>query len=1189
MSEGAPTNRKSRLDEAAAALEASAQPASAEEIQQIETLIDSEVSSAVRSAIENLAGATKVEQEAFLAELRAAAEPAIAQMKAAGTSESDIEQQLTELQEHIIAGNIVGLNASGNPFAKIAHTKIITAVQKATQQSAERIAELEVTKRFGIFADPRNMPGLSVMEIGGRVTIEAFIAYVAYRSAENATFLALSQMDFSSNWTADWRRLIAVAVAGAASYGAFKFRHNIYRSAQDFGADLRDAGKSVIHPQRLAGIGVRTAMAAFVAFAGTTAIINVLAGGQKSGNFGATAEVAINGVQTKVETAGTILGPYFDDLVKKTRDIVLTETGEITGVAGAGRSAGRGYGPKAAHKDFLFNGTYRANDFKGTLDPALKAFRTDTLKIPEGVSVADHIKKEWEKSGFHAQLTIATREINELKRLVALQKAKTLTGEFVNTTLKQVDDPRAIPNQVARTITEIEKLVKEYKLFKVETDRIFEEINKRGLQLAKAAGEGIQVSAPDLVIETTELTKLPAAPGSRNSIWLTPDDTKEVIAFLKKQPGFAWFGTLVEGKDADESQKRLILSFMAIYLGVENLANLIFALRELRRRRREKKEIEGKDGAPGKLHDIYRLEDEITTELALGAMRFAPLYKDALTRHTPDQALRTLEQLKAQARVFLRERADAVDPHLPDEPTALDRWAHRLDHISNILVDRGPERIRHVDAYIGELESIKERGSTSEGFAALLAESGLPGGASAQLALDEKLQQDPVAFESALARRETRAFERRMNFLIQRIQARNIVLGELKSHEETRTAQGTAHLESATKFWSGGVLLSLDGKPDTVAVGVDDARFFEMYARLANEQRRDEFELYDIALRGRTVLERSLTIDRNTRQVVLPPQFQITFVRDALSRPLSIPQGMLDAYRREIQLYASNREAAGRLSEQLTAINEIIPDVLNSVSSLPETQGADVRGEYAYSAAEGGPVFRVSVYRDTGERIATAEYPKVIPQPEANAPLLAREVSTWFASGNPGALEVEGRILHSRLKQSNEQFAGVVRNAIGQNTLNETLRINLQDLRALDSTQIEQLARLSTFTTLLDRQKLRLNNMRANPMTSQELRLFKVPEKWTREPSNVTIDELLRDATVLPEGIFGLANALPLFEQILPGHKVTFDFGSRRINITRPMNISQGALLPVSKDFGFEILNDLSTAATHIRKELAAK
>lgn len=1151
-----------------------------EELSALQSRIQDEVKKSVRGTFENLAGKTPEEREAFLSALQKEFAGAFGTTRAAGAGEEDLRRDFEEFEAHAAkGGEPASLAASGNAYARMAQGKIAGTMRQDLEERARKIAELEVTKKFGMLANMKSVPGLSIAEFGGRITIEAFIAYVAYQSAQNAVFLTLSQMASTSSMSGEARRAIAVGVAALASYSAFKFRHSIYTAAQDWGADGTSAVKEVAHPKNITKTGFRAGMAGLVAFGGAIAITKAVNTSEKVSEFGDKSQEQIRPVSESLEKGADIMSKFFEDLQARQDAIVNVETGAVTGVAGAGKSAGKGYGIKAAHKDYLFNGKFENKEkfVDGKIDPALVSFRTDTLEIPDGISITAYVRQLWEQSGFEAQRTKAKKEIDTVSALLENEKGQNFNTRLIKTTLKQVDDPTVIPRQIELALFEIQKLVEIHGTFKDRVDGVFGKINADGLSLAKAAGQGIDVRAPEFSIDITPLGNLPKAPGTgENIITISDEDVRNVVAFFEKQPGMAWFGEFVKDDDASRSRTKIILSFMALYFGIENTANLIFAMRELSRRRREKKEM------PGKISDIYSLEDIIATEIAFTVLQHSPVYAGVL-RNEPERIIPIVEQLKSRVRFFLREKAESADPRLSEDPTWSEKQWHRVDHISNILIDRGPERIRHVDGYIAELEDLVAECKDPRKFAALLMEIGLPGARDIASAYDPKLPSPRTGTpESKLASAQV---EEHIGFLMARMQARRYVLDTTRSDIASRSEVGADAVERASKFWSGGVMMQLDGT-GTVSVGLEDAKFFESYARLSQEEDSDETELAHLVQSGRTTMMRAL-VDPNSKKIIVPAALKDTFVDDVRAKPLSVSQSMVDAYKQEVRAYMRESNSAEIVSRQLSSINTLaVPDIITSLGTQPHAQDYRMRAEYAYSREKRGPVFRIGIYNpETNVRVGTAEYPTTIPHTESSGEKLAESVRDWYTSPNPGALEIAARILHARMRA----YAGETAEAAARDSnLGKDLRLTLSGSREISSETLTTLTRVATASALLERQALRLSDVKNHPLSQQQLGIFQIPDTVLTDPA-VPLETFLDAAPVHAEGVSELVHAIPEIRSLLAGYEVVLDVAQRKIRITAERNIKEARFKDRTIELEMSSLYDIGEMKRRADKEFSNK
>lgn len=1148
-----------------------------EELSELQKRIKDEVEKSITHTFESLTGKTPEERAEFLRELEKEFSGILDERRATGATDDDIRLDFDEFQTHASESDkLASLAAAGNTYAQMARSKFADSIRHDIGERAMKMAELEATKKFGMLANMRRFPGLSLLEFGGRTGIEGFIAYVAYQSAQNAVFLWLSQTAATGGMSGGTRRAIAEGVAAIASYSAFKFRHSIYASAQDWGADGKSALKTITSPKKIAKTGFRAGMAGLVAFGGAIAITKTINISEKMSGFGAQSQEKIQPVSDSLARGADIMAGFFTDLQAKQDAIVNTETGAAAGTKGTGRSAGRGYKIKAAHKDYLFNGRYDRVQYPQDLDPALTVFRKETLQIPEGITVADYIRQLWEKSGFEAQRETAKREIDVLSGLLKTEKEQSFETRLVKTTLKQVDDPTVIPHQVQRVLGEIQKLLTIHHDFKTKVDDIFAKINAQGLGLAKAAGEGIDVHAPDFTIDIAPLGELPSAPGmGEHAITISPEDVKHIVEFFEKQPGLAWFGEFVKDDDPSRSRTKIILSFMALYFGIENTANLLFAMRELARRRREKKEM------PEKIRDIYVLEDKIATEMAFTVLQHSPLYAGVL-KNEPDRILPIVEQLKGRIRFFLRSKADEVDPRLPEDPTWAQRQWHRIDHISNILIDRGPERIRHVDRYISELEEIIDRSKTPEGFVALLAECQLPGTEDIARVYDPKLL--AIAVGSIDAREANRQLEEHIQFLIARVQARTYVVDRLRTDLISRADTGMDAMERAAKFWSGGVMLQLDGTGD-VSVGTDDARFFETYARLSQEEAEDEQELRRLVQSGRTMMMRALVADPVSQRVTVPAMLQESFLEDALKKPLSVSQAMTDAYQREIKEYMQD-DTAGIVSRQLSAINtQAVPAILSALKTQPYAQDYLLRAEYAYSPEKRGPVFRIGIHDpDTNVRVGTAEYHTTIPQRDAGGDIAA-SVREWYAPSNPGALEVSARILHAHLKTNVERLAEM---ASHDPALGTDLKLTLSGRDTVSKVTLDILTRVMTASTILERQMMKLASIKTHPMSGQQLGIFQIPDAMF-DDANTPLDAFLDAAPVHAEGISEIGRAIPEIRSLFPDHDVVLDVVRRKVVITTGRSLSERRFRTRTIELDMASLYDIAGMKRQVDKELSGE
>lgn len=1149
---------------------------SPQEIETLRSRIEEEVSKSIQGSLLGLAGNTPADRERFFKEL---AQELSLPSGPDGTplSPEALKAHYEALEERASRGEeIASLAASGNVYAQMAQGKIAQILRKDIEERAKRIAEVEVTKKFGMLADMRNVPGLSLAEFGGRITIEGFIAYVAYRSAENAVFLTLSQMDATSTLGTDTRRTIAIGVAALASYSALRFRHSIYKSAQDWGADSAHTIRGALKPRAIVRTGFRATMAALVAYGGAIAISKAITVSEKTTTYGADSGEKIRPVSDSLGKAAGIMDGFFTQLKERQQAIVDTERGSVTGVKGAGTSAGKGYGERAAHKDYLFNGAYQQIDkFAGKkIDPALEQFRRDVLGVPDGTSLSDHVQNLWKKSGFEAQRKKASDEIQVLNTLLSNEQGQTFLTRLVKTTLKQVDDPTAILRQVQKVLEEIKKLLDVHHAFKASTDELFQKVNAQGLLLAKAAGQGIDARAPEFSIDISPLSQLPQAPGAgANTVSVTEDELKSIVSFFEKQPGMTWFGAFIKSDDSSKTRTKLILSFMGLYFGIENTANLIFAMREMARRRREKREM------PEKLRDLNMLEDKLASEIAFTVLRHASVYADVLSRD-PESIIPIVEQLKARIRFFLRSKAESVDPHLSEEPTWSDKWWHRADHVSNFLIDRGPERIRHVDAYITELQDMVSQSQKPKGFVKLIAEMSLPGAQDIARSYDPSLA--PATNDSS-RERSIQEVDQHMHFLIARIQARRHVLQLLRTDMEARASIGADNVERATKFWTESIMMQLDGT-GVVSVGADDARFFETYARLAQEEDADERELVRLASSGRTILMRSLQVGTSSSRITLPATFTEKFIDDSLNKPLSLTRGMTDAYTREIRHYMETLGSSEIASRQLTNLNtRAVPALLASLGSRAPAQEYLLRAEYAYSAERHGPVFRVGIYHpETAIRIGTAEYPVTIPVAEDHEESLAEDVRNWFTHPNPGALEVAARILNADLRTRVEQVAKEVSS---DSLLGSELRLVLSSKNDIPAETYTRVVRLSTLSAILQRQDIRLGSLRSKVLSEQQLDLFSLPNETLTDP-NTPLATLLDLAPVHTEGVSDLPSAIPQIRGLMPGYEVVFDMTRRKIVVTAPRSLTEKRLVTKSAEFDTRLLYDIHALAQKTREVL---
>ncbi|MFZ2555720.1 MAG: hypothetical protein WAZ27_03285 [Minisyncoccia bacterium] len=1151
-----------------------------EDLSNLQSRIRDEVQKSVAETFEHLAGKTPQERKVFLSALQQEFAGAFGTKRASGASEDDLRRDFEEFEAHAAGGGEpASLAASGNAYARMAQGKIAGTLRQDFEERAKKIAGLEVTKKFGMLANMKSVPGLSLAEFGGRISIEAFIAYVAYQSAQNAVFLTLSQMASTSSMSGEARRAIAVGVAALASYSAFKFRHSIYTAAQDWGADGTSALKTVASPKNIAQTGFRAGMAGLVAFGGAIAITKAINISEKMSGFGDKSQEKIRPVSESLDRGADIMSKFFEDLQARQDAIVNVETGAATGIKGAGKSAGKGYGIKAAHKDYLFNGRFENKDkfVDGKIDPALVTFRTNTLQMPDNISITAYVRQLWEKSAFEAQRTKAKKEIDILNGLLEKEKGQNFNTRLVKTTLKQVDDPTVIPHQVELALAEIQKLVEIHHTFKARADGLFAQINAEGLALAKAAGQGIDVRAPEFTIDVSPLGELPNAPGvGENSITISDEDVRNVVEFFEKQPGMAWFGEFVKDDDASHSRTKIILSFMALYFGIENMANLIFAMRELSRRRREKKEV------PEKIRDIYALEDIIATEIAFTVLQHSPVYAGVLGNE-PERIIPIVEQLKSRVRFFLREKAESADPRLSEDPTWSEKQWHRVDHISNILIDRGPERIRHVDGYIAELEDLVAECKDPNKFAALLMEIGLPGARDIASAYDPK--SSPPRAGTPEARLASAHVEEHIGFLIGRIQARKYVLDTMRSDIASRAELGADAVERASKFWSGGIMMQLDGT-GTVSVGLEDAKFFESYARLSQEEDSDETELARLVQSGRTMMMRSL-FNPASKGVIVPAALTDSFVEDALTKPLSVSQSMVDAYKREIREYMQGSNSAEIVSRQLSSINTLaVPDIMVALGTQPHAQDYRMRAEYAYSREKRGPVFRIGIYDPTTNvRVGTAEYHTTVPNNDSSSEELAESIRDWYTNPNPGALEIAARILHARMRTYAEQTAGA---AARDTSLGKDLRLTLSGFQVVSPQTLDTLTRVATASALLERQALRLSDVKNHPLSQQQLGIFQIPDTVLTNP-RAPLETFLDAAPVHAEGVSELVRAIPEIRSLLAGYEVVLDVAQRKIRITAGRNIREARFQDRTVELDMSSLYDIGEMKRRIDKEFSNK
>lgn len=1056
--------------------------------------------------------------------------------------------------------------AHSNIFAQEAITRSAERMKPLFEKMFSELEEIKATQPIGRHADLRTVPITSLMEYI-RFAPEIAIAFVAGNSAKNMVLDLLGQWQSTQHLSYDTRKMLAIMAGMALSAAAYNLRHSLYKTAQEEGDKFmrsplkRTGAVASSYARTLRKHPIRTSLATgsalTAAFAGGQILLHLVGTSEKSVDFGKTTLDVVRPLKQNIEGAGTVMDSFFKQIEERCRAIVDAEVDPTKAKAGTGKGALPSYGSKAAAKDFLCFG--KTQPGKENLVPAaLKTFRA-SINMADGVSISEFYRAEWEKTKTEREAALQSilEKLSAFNKLVEAEAATPLAEHLKNATLKHTPDRTVIPKAKVAVVEAIKEYLALINAFGAKVDGISRRIATEGIAAANAAGQDIEIQAPKVTIDVSQLLALPDSPTGNSGFFLNQETARGSLAGLEKIPVIN-FGASLLSKDSPYLPRQLEIIFALTYLGAEGFLTWLMVYREQQRRRRIERERDPKR------RDYYTALDTLSRKIAEvvmhGILPFRAVVNDTVPEH-----YQTHEQLVSAIKVSITESIER-DTKGSDLEYWKENVAASLTRGIKHLYDWGPEDRVELDTAIEKISALTKdlQGATPEECAAIIAELGVPGSSILSAIYNKELLQDKEKFATFIQNAEINAMQQTVQHLVKKMQARQYVLDQLSAEIEQKRQGGSEkemllHAEKVREFLSSGIILSLEGDSTPVATSVDEMRYFRVWSELAAEQEQDERDLFKVASAGRTMWDRKFRVDHSLGTVEIPTEFTQEFIAVAKSKHFSTEAMLVESYKQMVtRMLDHNSNDISWLTNTLDLLNRSsITESKRGLEDEPRLFDAYTFSFAAtFSVKHGGPVVRCDVFdAETGNYTTSVEAPFILADAEMSKEQIDAKVAQWFSPDGPGRLEVIARARHHELRKLvTERF---VEAATDEKFAHSQL--TLSEASPPSASEIALAQKLILLKALLARQDLRINSVTQNHLQEPEMQLFELAKDlW--EP-NVSVSDIISKGKVSIDGIFQLELAARELPQKLPLHTIKVDLQRGFLVVTPKIVIKQDGIV----------------------------